>query len=67
MDLIRFLADFFAIDGSGNPVTKYLKGALYPVTEETTSQVAAGTAEIVSVTDEPKVPLKTAATPQASD
>ena len=58
MELIRFLADFFAIDGSGNTVTKYLKGRLYPVTEETASQVEAGVAEVVAAPDQAKPSAK---------
>ena len=39
---IRFMVDFFAVDGSGNRYTKYRQGEVYPPTEETTSQVIAG-------------------------
>ncbi len=48
MDLIRFLKDFFHVDGSGNTAVKYAQGQTYPATEETTSQVAAGVAEVVA-------------------
>ncbi len=51
MDLIRFLKDFFHVDGSGNTAVKYAQGQTYPATEETTSQVAAGVAEVVAATE----------------
>ena len=44
---IRFMVDFFAVDGSGNRYIKYRQGEVYPPTEETTSQVIAGFAEEV--------------------
>ena len=51
MDLIRFLKDFFHVDGSGTTAVKYAQGQTYPATEETTSQVAAGVAEVVTVVE----------------
>jgi hypothetical protein len=49
---IRFMVDFFAVDGSGNRYVKYRQGEVYPPTEETTSQVIAGFAEEVEVPDQ---------------
>lgn len=46
---IRFMVDFFAVDGSGNRYVKYRQGEVYPPTEETSSQVIAGFAEEVDV------------------
>lgn len=46
---IRFMVDFFAVDGSGNRYVKYRQGEVYPPTEETGSQVIAGFAEEVDV------------------
>ena len=51
MKSIRFLADFFSVDGSGNSFVKYAKGGIYPSDDETLGQVAAGFAEEV---DTPK-------------
>lgn len=51
MKAIRFLADFFAVGGSGDSQVKYAKGQTYPVDDETQRQVAAGIAEEVDVPD----------------
>ena len=56
MILIRFLTDFYAVDGSGNSNVKYSAGASYPQDEETTRLAASGIAEEISVPDEPAVP-----------
>jgi hypothetical protein len=53
---IRFMVDFFAVDGSGNRYTKYRQGEVYPPTEETTSQVIAGFAEEVELPDQVSEP-----------
>ena len=53
---IRFMVDFFAVDGSGNRYVKYRQGEVYPPTEETTSQVIAGFAEEVDVPDQAAEP-----------
>lgn len=45
MNFVRFLRDFFAVDGSGNTTVKYAQGGVYPATAETQSQVMAGGAE----------------------
>ena len=47
MKLIRFLADFYSVDGTGNCFVKYAKGGIYPLDDETAGQVAAGFAEEV--------------------
>ena len=47
MKSIRFLADFFSVDGTGNCFVKYAKGGIYPLDDETAGQVAAGFAEEV--------------------
>ena len=47
MKSIRFLADFFSVDGTGNCFVKYAKGGIYPLDNETAGQVAAGFAEEV--------------------
>jgi hypothetical protein len=49
---IRFMVDFFAVDGSGNRYIKYRQGEVYPPTEETTSQVIAGFAEEVDLPEQ---------------
>ena len=51
MKSIRFLADFYAVDGAGNSFVKYAKGGVYPVNEETAGQVSAGFAEEVETPD----------------
>ena len=51
MKAIRFLADFYAVGGSGDSQVKYAKGQTYPVDEETQRQVAAGIAEEVDMPD----------------
>lgn len=56
MKSIRFLADFFSVDGSGNSFVKYAKGGIYPSDDETLGQVAAGFAEEV---DTPKASAAT--------
>lgn len=47
MKSIRFLADFYSVDGTGNCFVKYAKGGIYPLDDETAGQVAAGFAEEV--------------------
>lgn len=47
MKSIRFLADFYSVDGTGNCFVKYAKGGIYPLSDETAGQVAAGFAEEV--------------------
>ena len=59
MKSIRFLTDFFAVDGTGNRFVKYAQGSLYPVDAETAGQVLAGNAEEVDVPDEATVPVVT--------
>jgi hypothetical protein len=72
---IRFMVDFFAVDGSGNRYVKYRQGEVYPPTEETTSQVIAGFAEEVDVeidveteegatTEDPQAPSKQESQPE---
>ncbi len=51
MKAIRFLADFYAVGGSGDSHVKYARGETYPSDEETQRQVAAGIAEEVDVPD----------------
>lgn len=51
MKAIRFLADFYAVGGSGDSQVKYARGQTYPVDDETQRQVAAGIAEEVDVPD----------------
>lgn len=51
MKAIRFLADFYAVGGSGDSQVKYAKGQTYPVNDETQRQVTAGIAEEVDVPD----------------
>lgn len=51
MKAIRFLADFYAVGGSGDSQVKYAKGQTYSVDDETQRQVAAGIAEEVDVMD----------------
>ena len=51
MKSIRFLADFFSVDGTGNCFVKYAKGGIYPLNDETAGQVAAGFAEEVDAPD----------------
>ncbi len=53
MILIRFLTDFYAVDGSGNSNVKYAAGVSYPQDEETTRLVASGIAEEITVPDGP--------------
>ncbi len=48
MNIIRYILDFFHINGAGQQVVKYAKDQLYPATEETLSHVVAGIAEVVS-------------------
>ncbi len=48
MNLIRYILDFFHINGAGQQAIKYAKDQLYPATEETLSHVVAGIAEVVS-------------------
>jgi hypothetical protein len=55
MKAIRFLADFYAVGGSGDSHVKYAKGQTYPADEETQRQVAAGIAEEVDVADAAQV------------
>ena len=71
MKSIRFLTDFFAVDGTGNRFVKYAQGSLYPVDAETSGQVLAGNAEEVDVPDEstaPTTPVEPASvvTPEAA-
>lgn len=53
MKAIRFLTDFFAVDGSGNSNIKYCAGASYPPEEETSRLAASGIAEEIDVPEEP--------------
>ena len=48
MNLIRYILDFFHINGAGQQAIKYAKDQVYPATEETLSHVVAGIAEVVS-------------------
>ena len=68
MKSIRFLTDFFAVDGTGNRFVKYAQGAVYPIDAETAGQVLAGNAEEVDLPAEPAVPVETppVATPEAA-
>lgn len=45
MNLIRYLIDFFHINGAGVQSVKYAKGQTYPESDETLSHVEAGHAE----------------------
>ncbi|MFZ6848119.1 hypothetical protein [Undibacterium sp. RuRC25W] len=49
MNLIRYVIDFFHINGAGQQSVKYAKGQTYPESDETISHVEAGHAEIVVV------------------
>ena len=49
MNLIRYVIDFFHINGAGQQTVKYAKGQTYPESDETMSHVEAGHAEIVVV------------------
>lgn len=49
MNLIRYVIDFFHINGAGQQSVKYAKGQTYPESDETMSHVEAGHAEIVVV------------------
>ena len=49
MNLIRYIIDFFHINGAGQQSVKYAKGQTYPESDETISHVEAGHAEIVVV------------------
>ena len=53
MNFVRFLKDFFHVDGSGNTSVKYAQGQTYLVSDETASQVVAGSAELVEAGDAP--------------
>lgn len=64
MKSIRFLADFFSVDGTGNCFVKYAKGGIYPLDDETAGQVAAGFAEEVDTPEaEPEVEAAPAPAP----
>ncbi|WP_042549003.1 hypothetical protein, partial [Ralstonia solanacearum] len=49
MNVIRYLIDFFHINGAGVQSVKYAKGQTYPADDETLSHVEAGHAEIVVI------------------
>lgn len=49
---IRFLTNFYAVNGAG---TSYIKYQTYPVNEETQRLVEAGLAELIEI-EEPSVP-----------
>ncbi len=49
MNLIRYVIDFFHINGAGQQSVKYAKGQTYPESDETISHVEAGHAEIIVV------------------
>lgn len=51
MKSIRFLSDFYAVDGSGNSKVKYAAGQSYLQDEETTRLAVSGIAEEVDVPD----------------
>jgi len=49
MNVIRYLIDFFHINGAGLQSVKYAKGQSYPANDETRSHVEAGHAEFLVV------------------
>jgi hypothetical protein len=53
MKMIRFLANFYAVGGTGDSQVKYAQGETYPADDETLRQVAAGIAEEIDVPDAP--------------
>lgn len=52
---IRFLTNFYAVNGAGTSYIKYQTGKDYPVNEETQRLVEAGLAELIEI-EEPSVP-----------
>lgn len=52
---IRFLTNFYAVNGAGTSYTKYQAGIDYPVNEETQRLAEAGLAELVEIED-PSIP-----------
>lgn len=54
---IRFLANFYAVNGGGTSYVKYKAGSTYPADEETMRLAQSGIAEIVDVDEEPAAPL----------
>ena len=53
---IRFVENFYAVNGGGTSYVKYQAGSTYPADEETMRLAQSGIAEIVDVDEEPTSP-----------
>lgn len=53
---IRFLTNFYAVNGAGTSYTKYQVGKDYPVNEETQRLTEAGLAELIEIEEQTEAP-----------